>query len=196
MDNPHQGDIAALCAVNTFLSSAAGCVAALLLKLLLKHRETGEFSFDLVAAMNGTLTGLVAVSYFVLLGTQLSQFWLNWLYIYICQITAGCATLEPWTAIITGLIAGCLYLFASDILIKMKIDDAVDAVPVHCIGGAWGLLAVGLFSHPDLTLNAYGNGAHPGFFYSIAEGHNDARLLACQVVGILFIFGWTLVRCF
>ena len=61
-DNPHQGDIGALCAVNTFLSSSGGCVSALLLKMLLKHRETGEFSFDLVAAMNGALTGLVSVS--------------------------------------------------------------------------------------------------------------------------------------
>ena len=44
-------------------------------------------------------------------------------------------------------------------------------------------------------LHAYGTDAHPGFFYSIAEGHNDAHLLACQVLAILFIFGWTLVRC-
>lgn len=42
------------------------------------------------------------------------------------QITAGCATLEPWAAIVTGLVAGALYLWASDFLIKVKIDDAVD----------------------------------------------------------------------
>lgn len=83
---------------------------------------------------------------------------------------------------------------ASDLLIAMKIDDAVDAVPVHCVGGLWGLLAVGLLSAPERTRQAYLTDAHPGFFYSLAEGHNDARLLACQVLGILFIFGWTLVR--
>ena len=33
-----------------------------MLKMFFKHRETGEFSFDLVAAMNGALTGLVSVS--------------------------------------------------------------------------------------------------------------------------------------
>lgn len=60
-DNVHQGDIAALCAVNTFLSSAGGCISSLLLKMYITHRRTGEYSFDLVAAMNGTLTGLVSV---------------------------------------------------------------------------------------------------------------------------------------
>ena len=60
-DNPHQADVAALCAVNTFLSSAGGCISALVVKMFLRHREVGEFSFDLVAAMNGTLTGLVSV---------------------------------------------------------------------------------------------------------------------------------------
>ena len=113
--------------------------------------------------------------------------------LHIRQITAGCATLEPWAGIVTGLVAGGLYLFASDLLIYMKIDDAVDAVPVHCIGGLWGLIVVGLLSEPELTRQSYGTADHPGFFYSIAEGHNDARLLACQVLSALFIFGWTLV---
>ena len=40
------------------------------------------------------------------------------------QITAGCATLEPWAALVVGLFAGALYLLASDLLIKFKIDDA------------------------------------------------------------------------
>lgn len=62
-DNPYQGDIAARCAVNTFLSSSSACISALVIKMLQRHRESGEFSFDLVAAMNGTLTGLVSVCF-------------------------------------------------------------------------------------------------------------------------------------
>ena len=61
-DNPHQSEIGALCACNTFLASAGGCVSALIGKMILRHRETGDYSFDLVAAMNGTLAGLVSVS--------------------------------------------------------------------------------------------------------------------------------------
>ena len=110
------------------------------------------------------------------------------------QITAGCATLEPWAAIVVGFFAGALYLGASDLLIKFKIDDAVDAVPVHMVGGVWGLLSVGLLSAPELTLHAYGTDEHPGIFYSWGSGNSDARLLACQVFGLLFIFGWTFGR--
>jgi ammonium transporter, Amt family len=61
-DNPHQADIGALCAVNTFLSSSAGCISALIIKMFMQRRATGEFAFDLIAAMNGCLSGLVAVS--------------------------------------------------------------------------------------------------------------------------------------
>jgi ammonia channel protein AmtB len=61
VDNPYQAKIGALCAVNTFLASAGGCVAALMLKLAQKYRETAEWSFDLLAAMNVSLAGLVAI---------------------------------------------------------------------------------------------------------------------------------------
>jgi ammonia channel protein AmtB len=45
------------------------------------------------------------------------------------KITAGCATLELWADLVTGLIAGLLYLWTSGLLIRFKIDDAVDAIP-------------------------------------------------------------------
>ena len=62
---------------------------------------------------------------------------------------------------------------------------------VHMTGGIWGLLSVGLLSQPDNLHRLLGADAHPGFLYSLGND-NDARLLACQVVGIAFIFGWTL----
>ena len=60
-DNPYQADVAALCAVNTFLASAGACISALFYKMLANKAATGEGAFDLIAAMNGTLSGLVAV---------------------------------------------------------------------------------------------------------------------------------------
>jgi len=92
-----------------------------------------------------------------------------------------------------GVIAGVLYLAVSNLLIRLKLDDVVDAVPVHLGGGVWGILAVGLLSEPTLTEQAFGTSQHPGFFYSLSEGHSDARLLACQVIGLLFVIGWNLV---
>jgi Amt family ammonium transporter len=43
--------------------------------------------------------------------------------------------------------AGWLYLAASKLILKLKIDDAVDAIPVHLFGGAWGVIAPGFFSN-------------------------------------------------
>lgn len=60
--NPYQGHLASVCAVNTFLASAGGCISALLLRLVGSLRTENHAVFDLTAAMNGTLTGLVAVS--------------------------------------------------------------------------------------------------------------------------------------
>jgi len=91
---------------------------------------------------------------------------------------------------VTGIIAGVLYLWGSESLIRNKLDDAVDAIPVHMINGLWGLIAVGLMSHPDHMLHAYGRADSPGLFYIHSHGGN-ANLMVCQIVGALFIFGWT-----
>ena len=91
----------------------------------------------------------------------------------------------------TGLVGGVLYIWASDALIAMKLDDVVDAVPVHFVNGVWGCLVVGLLSEPERLRQAYGTDLYPGFFYSLERGQPDARLLGCQVIGMLFIAGWT-----
>ena len=109
--------------------------------------------------------------------------------ITVVAITAGCATVDTWAAVVIGMISGWVYLAISKLLVKLRIDDAVDAVPVHMGGGAWGLLSTGLFTKPSLLLAAYGTDAHPGWFYA---GDDFARC-GCQLIGILFIFGWASV---
>ena len=76
-------------------------------------------------AMNGCLSGLVAIS-------------------------AGCALVESWAALIIGMLAGWLYIFSSNLLIRYQIDDAIDAIPVHRFNGLWGVISTGLFATPDL----------------------------------------------
>ena len=55
----------------------------------------------------------------------------------LVAITAGCATVETWAAVVIGITAGWVYLAISKLLIRLRIDDAVDAIPVHMGGGAW-----------------------------------------------------------
>ncbi len=75
----------------------------------------------------------------------------------LVAITAGCATMSPLYAVITGAFAGLLITFVPQLLEKMQLDDVVDAVAVHGVCGAWGTIAAGIFleSNP-FNLNVIG----------------------------------------
>ncbi|MEM7405856.1 MAG: ammonium transporter [Pseudomonadota bacterium] len=60
-------------------------------------------------------------------------------------ITAGCANLDPGSALIVGILAGTLVVAGEQVLVAMRIDDVVGAIPVHGFCGVWGTLAAGLF---------------------------------------------------
>lgn len=66
------------------------------------------------------------------------------------------------------------------------------------INGIWGTISVGLFAAPEFmnTVYKYKSSTHAGWFYSWGMGSADARLLACQLVGILFTIGWVLITMF
>lgn len=112
------GLVAANNAVSTALSAAAGGLSALFTNLVIEERKTGEYRFIMLVATNGTLSGLVA-------------------------ITSGCSVVEPWAAFVIGLIAGWNYLWSSALLEWLKIDDAVNAIPVHMV--SIGYSTVGYF---------------------------------------------------
>merc|ERR1711981_827918 len=69
----------------------------------------------------------------------------------LVAITAGCDKVEPWAAVCIGFVATFVYIGSSYMLKVLKIDDVIDAAPVHFFCGAWGLLAVGLFVSDKLT---------------------------------------------
>ena len=70
----------------------------------------------------------------------------------------------------------------------MRIDDAVDAIPVHFGNGIWGCIAVGLFAEPTRVANAYSEHGHYGVIYG-----TGANLLGAQVVGVLWVIAWVTV---
>lgn len=72
----------------------------------------------------------------------------------LVAITAGCATMDPPYAVLTGAVAGIIATIGPAILTKMRLDDVVDAVSVHAFCGVWGTLAAGLFYSGDL-FNTY-----------------------------------------
>jgi len=157
--------VIALAAVNTTLAAGAGGVAALFTRLFITERQTGEVSFDATAAMNGTLAGVVS-------------------------ITAGCALVPTYASIIIGASAGLIYIGSSSLLLKFRIDDVVDAVPVHFFSGMWGVICAGLFATPEYMLRVYGQDDHVGLFMEWGRGRFDAHLLLAQFIFILFILSW------
>jgi len=157
---------AALAAANTTLAAATGALSAMFLETFIDERKTGIFSYDLTMAMNGCLTGLAAV-------------------------TSPCGTIETWAAVVVGIVAGFLYCGSSKLLLRFRIDDAVDAIPVHMFGGAWGILAAGLFSSPSRMEALYGRSDHVGWVYEWGRGSANFTLMANQIFEVLFIFGWT-----
>jgi Amt family ammonium transporter len=161
IDNMDSSAAAALCAVTTTVAAASGCVTAMFFDTIIEARKTGEATYDLTMAMNGCLAGLVA-------------------------ITAGCSVVEPWAAVVIGIIGGLVYYGFSKFLIAMKIDDAVDAVPVHFANGIWGVIAVGLFASEEKMATAGYNTVHVGWFYN----GGDANLLLVQIVSVVWIVGF------
>jgi len=94
------------------------------------------------------------------------------------SVTAGASVLNTWTALASGIIGGLVYNGSSWALLKFKMDDPLDASPIHGAAGIWGLLAVGLFADND-------GQAPQGMFYA---GNLDQ--VSYQIVGILVICAW------
>ena len=165
ISNANAGEIAAIAVVNTTLGAAAGCIVPLFVDAWSNHRLTGDFELNIGFGLNGALAGLVG-------------------------ITGACGIIEPWAAVLTGGIAGLVYLYGSKLLLRLRIDDAIDSIPVHMFGGAWGMVATALFASPSKFEQVYGHDDHVGLFYALARG-SDAKLLAANLVGLFFIAGFS-----
>ncbi len=103
----------------------------------------------------------------------------------LVAITAPCDVTDAFGAIVIGAVAGVLVVFGVWFLdYKLRIDDPVGAVAVHCLNGIWGTIATGLFA----TTSAPGNDELTGLFYGGGFG-----LLGIQLVGMFAVIAWTVV---
>lgn len=159
--------IASLCAVTTTLAAAAGCITTLFFTMGITYATTGHVVWDVIAAGNGALAGLVS-------------------------ITASCSVVHPWASIVIGVIGGIFYTLASlTVLRVMKVDDPLDAIAVHGFCGMWGLLAAATFADKKLMSLSYGelDGERRAFGWIMG---GDGKLLVAAIVGIIVIFVWVM----
>jgi Amt family ammonium transporter len=90
-------------------------------------------------------------------------------------ITAPCAFVAPWAAIIIGFVAG-IVMYATLVFVdRIGVDDPLGAIAAHGMGGVWGTLSAGLFTTPALA--AVGQ---PGLFYG-----GGFTQLGVQALGIV-----------
>lgn len=68
----------------------------------------------------------------------------------LVAITASCHAVNSIDSVIIGLVAGILMFETRSLLDRIKIDDAVGAIPVHLAAGVWGTLAVGIFGNLEI----------------------------------------------
>ena len=100
-----------------FINTNLAACGGVIANALITRFLTGKT--DVIMMLNGALGGLVA-------------------------ITAEPLAPTPGAAIVIGAIGGAIVVFGTKLLLKLKIDDVVGAIPVHFFAGIWGTLAVPL----------------------------------------------------
>ena len=93
-------------------------------------------------------------------------------------ITAGCANVNNLGAVLIGLVSGVLVVYSINFIEKKGFDDAVGAISVHGVCGAWGVLAVAIFDTSDGLING------------------GSSLFVPQIIGMFAIAAWAYITSF
>ncbi|XP_071100410.1 putative ammonium transporter 1 isoform X1 [Haliotis cracherodii] len=147
------GSSVSLSVVNTIIS---GSMSAFVTLFINKTGYFGNRHWSLLNTLNGALTGMVAAC-------------------------AGCNVYYPWGAAVVGFFAAVSFKVWSTIMLKLKVDDPLDATAVHFGGGLWGVIAVSFLKKNDGILFAW-------------DTQSGLRL-AWQLTGVVSIAGWSAAMC-
>jgi len=156
---PGASEVIGRIVVNTTLSAAGSGLVSLAIATLGQWRR-GTVNYEVPAICNGILAGLVS-------------------------ITAGCATVHPWAALVIGMIGGLVYRGCSHcVLHKLKVDDPLDSSSVHGACGAWGVIAAALLTTEEFAAAA-GYQRRAGLFYG------GGKLLGAALLQMVCILAWS-----
>jgi Amt family ammonium transporter len=101
----------------------------------------------------------------------------------LVAITPACAFVDPWAAVVIGFVAGILCSLAVGLKYVFNIDDSLDVVGVHLVGGIWGSLSVGIFG--TAAVNSIGL---DGILYG-----GGTELLMKQLLGVGLVFAYSFI---
>jgi len=115
----------------TFVNTTVATMAAMLAWLVVERMLHGKATS--LGAASGIVAGLVA-------------------------ITPACGAVDVNGAIAIGAVAGAVCAWAVGLKYKFGMDDSLDVVGVHLVGGVIGTLMIGLFSTQAVDGLFYGGG--------------------------------------
>jgi Amt family ammonium transporter len=104
----------------------------------------------------------------------------------LVAITPASGFVTPMASLIIGGGAGALCYFAVRLRARIGLDDSLDVVGVHGVGGTWGALATGLFA----TVAVSGIEGTDGLFYG------DAGQFVTQLIAVGITIGYSFVLTF
>jgi len=156
--NASAAEIAGRLVITTTLSASIGGIVAVNVDRFVKRGK----DWDVSAMCNGILSGLVS-------------------------ITAGCAVVEPWAAVIIGACGACVYRLASKLVLAGRVDDPLDAFAVHGACGCWSILATAFFATPQYThaVAPLNHGEDEGGVFN-----GDGRLVGAAAVFLAAHIAW------
>src|SRR5580765_3244615 len=131
-----------------------------------------------LAAAAGVL-GAVVTSWLVVKKPDLSMM-LNGAIAALVAITAACAFVAPWAAIVIGLVSGVIVVVGVLAVEKVGLDDPVGAVAAHGMSGVWGTLSLGFLAMPSLADKL--DTGRGGLFYG-----GGFHQLGVQVLGLVAV---------
>eukprot|EP00090_Calanus_glacialis_P008846 TRINITY_DN1716_c0_g1_i2.p1 TRINITY_DN1716_c0_g1~~TRINITY_DN1716_c0_g1_i2.p1 ORF type:complete len:555 (-),score=145.72 TRINITY_DN1716_c0_g1_i2:254-1918(-) len=152
------GDVVALAIVNTILGASTGGLVVLFIN---KFMFKQPWSF--LMCLNGALAGMVS-------------------------LCGGCNLYEPWAALIVGALGGIGFIVVHFAMLRLQLDDPLDAVAVHGAGGLVGILSVPWFMYVGLEKG------ERGIFWD-GDASTPWLVLGYNIAGALCISLWSAFWC-
>ena len=119
----------------------------------------------------------------------------------LVAITAPCAFVDSWAAVVIGAVAGVLVVISVFFFERAGVDDVVGAISVHGVNGLWGVISVGIFANGKYGLgwNGVNRTEFGGSDTAVADGvrgilFGDASQLMAQLLdaGVVAVFGFVM----
>jgi Amt family ammonium transporter len=139
---------------HAFVNTNTASAAALLAWIAVEKLRNGKSTS--LGAASGAVAGLVA-------------------------ITPACGFVNLLGATAIGVAAGALCALAVSVKFKLKLDDSLDVLAVHFVGGVLGALLIGLFGTAAI-------GGKNGLFYG-----GSGSLLGHQALAVVSVAAYSLV---